>query len=473
MQRMPKRPMTTATNVGTPARLSKRQRTARFLADSLSLAIGCGTLFTVHFIGDLYLAEMLIAVASVPLLVLRGRRILRRDLLMVYALMGLWLFGLIVADEYHHILIVDRMRGTALILFFAMDMACISMLIGGNERRKLLYLVGLTIGSLSYVRLQPSPATADYPWKFGYAQGCILLVLLLASYFYNRRRYIASGMLILGICAVNIIFNYRSPVLILLISLVLVHPILPERMGSLQVQPASRTLRVVILLIFTLMAATMARSLIHLAGEMGYLGEEAQAKNEAQSQSGNLLLGGRPEFVIGLQAALDSPIMGHGSWAKDPKYLEMLNDALVERGELEEQVGGDILAGDYNPLIPAHSGIISAWVWAGILGLVFWIYIVWFVLKGLLNLALFRPPFAPLLMFLALGMFWDIFFSPFAANRRISDAFLLIVIADLLAKRKTIPSAIRRRTRFGGAGWAWGRQRVVTPIYRSNRRLPD
>ena len=31
-----------------------------------------------------------------------------------------------------------------------------------------------------------------------------------------------------------------------------------------------------------------------------------------------------PEFAVGLQAALDSPIIGHGSWAKDMKYLEML-----------------------------------------------------------------------------------------------------------------------------------------------------
>jgi hypothetical protein len=443
---------------------SGRQNLATFLANALAVAVGIGTEFIFHFIGDLYLAEFLLVIAAVPLLMTRGRRLMRREFAMIYVLMGLWLLGLFIADAYNHIQIVDRMRGTALIVFFAIDLATLTILLGYNPKRQLLYLIGHTVGSFAFVRLQPNAATADYPWKFGYAQGVTLLVMLIASYYYNRRRYVVSAVLIFGICATNLLFNYRGPVLELLIALVLVHPIIPERMGRLQVLPSSRVVRTLVLVVLTVGAAGTARTLVHLVTQLGYLDEDSQAKNEAQSRSGNLLLGGRPEFAIGLRAALDAPIIGHGSWAKDPKYYEMLYDTLVETGEQDEQRGGDIISGG-EPLIPAHSGIVNAWVWAGIFGLVFWIYIVWLVVKGILNIALLRPSFAPLYMWLVIAMFWDIFFSPFAASRRITDAFLLVVLTDLMQRRKgaELAQALKRPLRFTANRWRFGRHGGINP----------
>ncbi len=159
---------------------------------------------------------------------------------------------------------------------------------------------------------------------------------------------------------------------------------------------------------------------------------------------------------------MDSPIIGHGSWAKEPKYYEMLYDALVETGEQDEQRGGDIISGG-EPLIPAHSGIVNAWVWAGIFGLVFWIYIVFVVAKGILNIALIRPPFAPLYMWLVISMFWDIFFSPFAASRRITDAFLLVFLTDLMQRRKATELALKRPLGMVSNRWKFGRHSGINP----------
>jgi hypothetical protein len=443
---------------------SRGRKAVTLSADLFTLIVGIGTEFIFHFVGDLYIAEFLLAFAGIPLIMTRGRRLLRREFAMIYILMALWLFGLVIADAYNNTPVVDRMRGTALIIFFALDLASLTILLGHNQRRQLLFLVGHTIGSLSFVKLQPNAASADYPWKFGYAQGVTLLVMLVASYYYNRRRYLVSVMLILGICATNLIFNYRGPVLELLIALVLVHPIVPERVGNLRILPASRIVRTFVLVILTIGAAGTARELVHLVTQFGIVDEDAQAKNEAQAQGGNLLLGGRPEFAVGLRAALDSPIIGHGSWAKDPKYYEMLYDALVESGEQDEQRGGDIISGG-DPLIPAHSGIVNAWVWAGIFGLVFWIYIVWLVMNGVLNIALMRPPFAPLYMWLVISMFWDIFFSPFAASRRITDAFLLVVMADLMQRKSALDPVVGRPLRLAVNRWKLRRSGGVTPAH--------
>ena len=411
-------------------------------ANLLALAIGIGTAFTVHFVGELYIAEILMLLLLPLFLLFRGKRALKPQLYVIYYLMGLWLLGLVIADVYNHTPITDRLRGSALIVFFGVDLLFLEILLTRNDKRKMLFMIGLTVGALVSVKLQPSPALADYPWKFGWASGTIQLVMLVSTYFYSRRRYVVSGLLILGICGVNLILNYRGPVLELLIALVLVHPIIPEEVGNTRILPASNAARVAVLIVLVIGAGEMSQSLVHLVTRLGYINEEAQAKNEAQSQSGNLLLGGRPEFAVGLQAAMENPIVGRGSWPKDMKYLEMLNDLEVETGELEYSTSFEDEA---NGQIPAHSGIISMWMWGGILALIFWIYFVWFVIKGILKVAILRPPFAPIYMFWLISMFWDIFFSPFAASRRITDAFLLMVIADLLETGTAVISGPWRR----------------------------
>jgi hypothetical protein len=413
-------------------------------ADVFTFIFGIATQFSVHFVGELYLAEIALMIAFPIFLVLRGRRVMRPELKAVYSLMGLWLLGLIVSDVYNHTETHDRMRGVAIIVFYAINILGLSMLLGGNEKRKVIYAIGLMVGSLATVRLQPSPAFETYPWKFGYAFGTIMLVMLVASYFYARRRFLVSGLLVLGICIVNLLLNYRSPVLDILVSLVLVYPIFPERLGAVQILPRTDVARLVVLAVFALAAGEAAGAMVTFVTRAGLLDADSQAKNEAQSHASNLLQGGRPEFTIGLRAAMDSPIIGHGSWAKDSRYFEMLYDALVESGEQRES-SGDIYTGEDEPLIPGHSAIVTAWVWAGITGLIFWLYMAWYFLRGMMRVAILRPPLAPYIMWLLISTWWDIFFSPFAANRRIMGAFMIVFVADLMKKRMPVVQGPWRR----------------------------
>lgn len=425
-------PIRTSVKIAT----TRQQKFISFAADVVALIIGIGTEFTVHFVGELYLSEVLLLIIFPFFLILRGKRVVRPDLKAVYVLMGLWLLGLVISDVYNHTDMFDRLRGMAIIVFLAINLFCLLMLLSGNERRLIIYFIGLAAGALAAVKLQPSPAFSTYPWKFGYAFGTIMLVMLVASYFYSRRKYLISGLFVIGICLVNLLLNYRGPVLDILISLVLVYPIIPERLGAIQILPRSDVGRLVVLAVFAIVAGEAAGSMVSFVTRAGLLDAESQAKNEAQTQTSNLLLGGRPELVIGLRAAMDSPIIGHGSWAKDSRYYEMLYDALVESGAQQAQLSGDIYSSETGePLIPGHSALVTAWVWAGITGLIFWIYMAWYFLRGIIRVAIFRPPIAPYVMWLFISTWWDIFFSPFAANRRITDAVLIVVVADLLKKK--------------------------------------
>ena len=177
-------------------------------------------------------------------------------------------------------------------------------------------------------------------------------------------------------------------------------------------------------------AGSAASALVHFVTSHGLISEDARGKNESESQGTGLLLGGRPEILVSTRAVLDSPILGHGSWAKDPKYQEMLSDMLIEqgqRGNLQEME-----MSSSNGMIPAHSHLMGAWVNAGILGAVFWAFIFWRVIKGIVQVTVLRPPLAPVYAYLLVELSWDILFSPFGSTLRMYESIVIVIMMDLL-----------------------------------------
>ena len=441
--------------------------TAASIGTDLFAFVLAGTAsFSVRLVGDLPIAEI-IQIPLAPILISAyGKRLLRPRFAVIFSLMGLWLVGQVLTDIYRGTATIDWMRGDAAIVFFALDIAGLTVLLARNERRKVIFLMGLAIGSLLSARFYPSRLSIGDPWKFGYSSGSILLVLLISSYFYSRRQYMISGVLLAGISGVNLLMNYRSQVLFLLMTVALVFPIVPERIGRLRILPrAGSLMRVAVLAGIALGSGWAASSLVKFVTSAGLIGGEAQAKNEKQFETGGLLLGGRPEIQVSSRAVLDSPILGHGSWAKDFKYVEMLDDIRVEKGVQSEL---QYVEEDSKGLIPAHSHIMGAWVWAGILGAVFWAYLLWPVIQGIVRVTVLLPPLAPIYVYLMIGMLWSILFSPFSTLARIGEALTIVLIVDLLGSEASSVKALnwtrRRRWRrhsFRGRPTLPGRKAVV------------
>ena len=410
----------------------------------------------VHFVGDLFVAEIVIIVTFPLLLANSARRLRRPHLLRLFALLGLWLLAQVLSDAYNHTVEADRMRGMAGIIFFTVEIAFFAMSLAGNQRRKAIFLTAYALGSVGLTRFQPNVMAvtgrgAEDDWKWAYSYGVTMLALLVASFLAARGRQTLAILLLLGISAVDLLMNSRSAFLTLLVTATLVFPIIPDRIGRLRLLPRKNNLfRVAIVAVLALAAGWSAHQLLHLATRSGLVSEEAQLKNESQAQTGNLLLGGRPEVFIGLRAAMDSPILGHGSWAKDMKYTEMQNDLMAEYG-----IQGDLadIEANASGLIPSHSHIIGAWVFAGIIGAIFWGYVLSLVTRAIVFIALHRPPLAPLYAWLLVSYLWAIFFSPFGSTSRIIEAVTLTVIIDLLEEKPRV-QALRSKT-------GWRRAAVV------------
>ena len=424
----------------------ERSRILSLSADALVFAVGLTTNATVRLIGDLPIAEVILVAMLPIILATRGYRSLRKDLRAVFALLGLWLFGQVITDIYRSTAMLDWIRGDAAIIFFGIDILGLGVLLSGNDRRKAIFMAANAIGTILVALIHPSKQALDQPWKFGYASGVISLVLLVSCFFYARRRYLYAGAFIVAIAIVNLLENFRSPVLNLLIGLALVFPVIPEKVGSMRILPrAGSAMRVAVLVGMALGAVLLTLGLIKFVTNAGLLGEEAQEKNRTQEQAGGLLLGGRPEILVSSRAVMDSPIIGHGSWARDYKYIELLIDTQEEYGvkpnmqDIVEHTGG---------FIPAHSHLMGAWVWAGILGATFWAYIVWLIVKATIPLSNLRPPLAPVYAYAISASLFNVMFSPFGLNMRLIDGAVIIFLCDLLATGTTSTKVLKWKRRL-------------------------
>jgi hypothetical protein len=441
----------------------------RSIVEGLICTLGLLSGVQIHFVGDLFVTELILIICLPFFLLLRGRRLQRPETIRLFVLLGVWFLSQVLTDAYRQIELQNRLRGMANIGFFAAEIACFAMLLN-SDRRKTIFLASYAVGSIVMAPVQlagwmPGAGWQDQ-WKWGYSNGCAILACLISCPFIARKKYGIVLCILLGINTVNLLSNYRSAFLGFLVTTALVVPFIPERIGKLRLLPRENNrLRVVVVAALALAGGWSANQLVHLASQSSLLSEEAKQKNESEAEAGNLILGGRPEFFIGVEAAMDSPLLGHGSWASDLKYAEMMVDMKQASGadaaELEREVS----------VIPTHSHIIAAWVFAGILGTLFWAYLFWLVPRAIAVVAIRRPPLAPIYAWLLVSYCWAILFSPFGSTSRIIEAVTVVIIVDLLGKDPT--NARSMASTWQGKGisqLSWRRRSGFTTVRSSNVR---
>lgn len=172
----------------------------------------------------------------------------------------------------------------------------------------------------------------------------------------------------------------------------------------------------------------------------GWMGEDELVKYEEQSKGKSgleTLMAGRGEFFIALTAIVDKPLMGHGSYALDTKGY--LKDFVIKHGatteelkridKMEEMRGGA-------RTIPAHSHIACFWMWAGIAGLLPWLYILVLFWKTLFRRMHVYPPYYGYFALIIPGMFWAIFFSPFGSRINMAVLIAACLVVQTMAREQ-------------------------------------
>lgn len=194
-----------------------------------------------------------------------------------------------------------------------------------------------------------------------------------------------------------------------------------------------------------IMCALLFKEAYQYAAEHGYLTEKAIKKYESQSRGGTgvlrLLMAGRVEFFSGLFANVKKPLWGYGPWAidRDNLHLEFLREYGSEEDfkdyasllDYEFRVNGGV-----GHLIPAHSMIMGFWTWYGIMGLVFWVYVLYLMLAVVRKYIKEIPQLYGYFALLLPSMFWHILFSPFGSRTERMTFVVLLLIAKAVGERR-------------------------------------
>ena len=155
----------------------------------------------------------------------------------------------------------------------------------------------------------------------------------------------------------------------------------------------------------------------------GYLGEEARNKYETQTDRGKglfrLLMAGRKEFFIAASAIVDHPFVGFGPRAED--YNGYTEKFLRKYGSDQEIAAYVYYQLRYAPLgykmqIPTHSHIMAAWLWCGLPGLIFWVWILYCLYRHIRYHSAAIPQWYGYFALSIPSMLWSIFFNPVGAR---------------------------------------------------------
>lgn len=161
----------------------------------------------------------------------------------------------------------------------------------------------------------------------------------------------------------------------------------------------------------------------------GAMGEKAFRKYQMQSKYGNIIVGARQGPFIGIAAALDKPILGHGAWARMEKdYVSAASDLFGVEFYREKNFNY------HRVFIPAHSMIIAAWVEGGIFGFLFWAFAIVFVAWNLPRAVLMLPDYAGVIMINSMGFFWSVLFSPIQSRNYTAMIMVPLLVAVVMMR---------------------------------------
>jgi hypothetical protein len=391
------------------------------LANAWIFIICAASFAWVRLIGQLYIVEpLLILVAfgawsqglyrSIP-----GRRTISR----ASKLLLLWLAGAVVSDVVHGSSFSNTARGWALVIFTLSNLLGLWVLTAGRLIRVVWAYIGLIASGVLGFFLEPNIYSRSIPWKFGFAYPLTLGIALIACSPGIRKRASASAAILALAGATNLVFGARSLAMVTFTASVftLIASRRRRAPNGNWVLAASIILAVIAVSLLTTIYGHLA-----ISGQFG-----AQEKQKYISQSEGrlgLLIGGRQESAFSIRAISESPIIGHGSFAPiTPDLLSSGVEFLRANG-----YSVDSVAVEAQNTIPTHSALFQGWVAHGIAGAIFWIWLLFVAASGIASSLKNPNPLSPLTFYVGTLLVWDIFFSPYAAESRLSVPLALILL---------------------------------------------
>lgn len=426
--------------------MQSKNRSSAFLM----FIIGMFSLTQVNIGGYLAISEILCLLFG-PIMFFNNVRIFKHDRIMpVFWLLFLWLCGAVVADLKAHTSLPAMLRGIAVPIVVMVNLACMYKPLRDDPMNIKWFAIGSFVSSIVSVfvfqagsdvgatetqGMSAIEATMSYKlfwqarisgllglpmscWYLTFPFGVLILLKIISTGFAlfsgGRSAFATSAV------AFGLLFLGRQD---------------PQRMKGIK----KHFMLLVLILVPSLL---LIKAGYGYAARNDYLGYEEKMKYYRQSQGGktgvlSLLMSGRSEFFVGLIAALDKPFIGHGSHAADVNgYRERFVSQYGSAEDLylyEIALRNAMMRGTL-PHIPAHSHIITFWMWHGVFALAFWLYVFWLIGETLVKRLGVYPPYFGYLACGIPGLLWAILFSPFGGRMSVSFSLCVMLLVRAMDK---------------------------------------
>lgn len=380
--------------------------------------------------GEIYIGEILaVAYLTLNLKKLDIGRGLRQLLLLAF----IWAFCQLLSDQINRVDVIDSVKGVGAPLIFMSTLLALCIYMGKDIERMPSFLIGALFGLIPQFIFYPSTYFLSNPWKWGVGLFAVEYFAVYFTFFYQRKRSLYLIFFVVIFAGIGLSNDSRSMAIFPTLAAMIYVLARTRRFGSVLTKFKGRF--GVAKLVFTLGSLLLVlNSITTTVFSSDWISQSLpqESAKKFQMQAGGeygILLGGRNEMLVSIDAFLEKPLLGHGSWAKDNGGYE--NALLARTYALGYSDRNDLISS--SDLIPVHSYLMGGLVWAGIAGGLFWL----FMMRWLLFIFISNISFLGFYFYNGIvAIMWNIFFSPFGASARWSSA---IFIASLYCYVKWFP----------------------------------
>lgn len=397
----------------------------------LLFALGLTSLTQVQLIGYLAIVEILYSVLALYF-IFTQLSVLRRSSLWPFLLLSLgWFLSAVITDIYRETELDLMLKGCVTPLLWSNALISMYFVLRGRVELIKWFVLGAALsGIISIYIFKPAglegvgPITlADIDDKYRILIGVVTTIVWATVLFLYPRYPFLTLIVIISFSVISFFNGSRSSGAVTLLAALL----FVFRKYLFKVNSGSglradsnkgRYLKTTIFILIAVISISEGYSYLVLDGWFGRT-ERNRYINQSMTKVG--ILGGRSEFAAAMFAIADSPIIGHGSWAKDKWGYSFKGAEIIDMSTKGIGRTSDLY-------IPAHSHLWGPWVFNGFLGFLFWFYAFVFVVKFLLENISFNSKYLPFILLFCVNSLWDILFSPVGYRPTTASGYILLIL---------------------------------------------
>ena len=323
-------------------------------------------------------------------------------------------------DLMNHGITQITLKRAASYVLLGIEFVIIAWLVSMNRNRILTALLGFCCSFLivyAFGITIPNNNFHQVPWLVGMGKA-VTLIFFIAMTCLPRLRYIFITLMIFLIYF-HLMMGSRHLLVITLLTFLLF--IVSEFIGHKTAQKFHFRQFGILVIISGCFLSLISITYISLTS-LNVIPQKVLDRIERQVDAPyGLIVTARPEVAAAIIGITKKPLTGYGSSTLDNQIFYDYT-TFQSAGNFSSFME-NFKNKDKYMSTPSHSHLFGAWVDAGFLASIAWIFVVMFSLQLLMSASFYRDALTPLTLFITLTMLWDIIFSP-GPNRIETGLFL-------------------------------------------------